>query len=169
MAKTAGADASDSAELTPAAPGRSKRLIILIGGAVVLLAGIGGGAFFYLKSGDKAATIEAHQVQRAASYIELRDIIVSLAPSAGRSQDQPRMLKLKLVIEVSNARIVPEIQQLQPRIEDILQIYLRELRVSDLEGSAALYRLKEELLRRVNSAVYPRRVDAVLFKDIATQ
>lgn len=169
MAKTAGAESADASDATPDNKGKSKRLIMIAGGLVGALALGGGVYFFFLKGDSKSAHVETQQVQRAASYIELRDIVVSLAPSVGRTQDHPRMLKLKLVIEVSNARIVPEIQQLQPRIEDILPIYLRELRVSDLEGSAGLYRLKEELLRRVNSAVYPRRVDAVLFKDIATQ
>ena len=166
MAKTAVVEASDAGEVAPA-PKKSKKLIFIAAGAVLLLAGGGGG--FYVWSSSQKPAAEPAAVQRAASYVELRDIVVSLAPSAGRQQDGPRMLKLKLVIEVGNARIVPEIQQLQPRIEDILQIYLRELRVSDLEGSAGLYRLKEELLRRVNSAVYPRRVDAILFKDIVTQ
>ncbi len=167
MAKTAVAEKSEAGEAAPQ-PKSSKRLI-LIGAAVVVLLGGGGAGYYFWSASHKNVAAETTTVQRAASYIELRDIVVSLAPSAGRSQDGPRMLKLKLVLEVSNARIVPEIQQLQPRIEDILQIYLRELRVSDLEGSAGLYRLKEELLRRVNSAVYPRRIDAVLFKDITTQ
>lgn len=168
MAKTASVEKSEAGEAAPQ-PKSSKRLI-LIGAVVVVLLGGGGGAGYYFWSASKkTAAADTTTVQRAASYIELRDIVVSLAPSAGRTQDGPRMLKLKLVLEVGNPRIVPEVQQLQPRIEDILQIYLRELRVSDLEGSAGLYRLKEELLRRVNSAVYPRRVDAVLFKDITTQ
>ncbi len=46
---------------------------------------------------------------------------------------------------------------------------MRELRASDLEGSSGVYRLREELLRRVNIAVYPAKVDAVLFKDIVVQ
>jgi flagellar FliL protein len=168
MAKTAQADAAEAGDSVAQPPNKKKRLIIIGAAAMVVLAG-GGAGFYFWSASRKATNVEPVAVQRAASYVELRDIVVSLAPHAGRAQDTPKILKLKLVIEVGNARIVPEIQQLQPRIEDILQIYLRELRVSDLEGSAGLYRLKEELLRRVNSAVYPRRVDAVLFKDITTQ
>ena len=51
------------------------------------------------------------------------------------------------------------------RVTDAFQTYLRELRPSDLEGSAGLYRLKEELTRRVNAAIEPARINAVLFKD----
>jgi flagellar FliL protein len=52
---------------------------------------------------------------------------------------------------------------------DAFQTYLRELRASDLEGSAGLYRLKEELTRRVNAAIAPHRIVAVLFKEIVVQ
>ena len=49
------------------------------------------------------------------------------------------------------------------------QTYLRELRPTDLDGSAGLYRLKEELTRRVNAAIAPSRINAVLFKEIVIQ
>jgi len=56
-----------------------------------------------------------------------------------------------------------------PRVTDIFQTYLRELRPSDLNGSAGLFRLKEELTRRVNLAVAPNQVNAVLFKEVVVQ
>jgi flagellar FliL protein len=56
-----------------------------------------------------------------------------------------------------------------PRIVDNFQVYLRELRVDDLQGSAGMYRLREELLRRVNLAVRPARVKDVLFKEMLVQ
>ena len=49
------------------------------------------------------------------------------------------------------------------------QVYLRELRVEDLSGSAGVYRLKEELLARVNAAVEPINVTDVLFKEMLVQ
>ena len=56
-----------------------------------------------------------------------------------------------------------------PRVLDTFNVYLREMRPSDLEGSAAFYRLKEELMRRVNVAIYPAKIDAVLFKEALVQ
>ena len=38
-----------------------------------------------------------------------------------------------------------------------------------LEGSAGTYRLKEELTRRVNTAIAPGRITAVLFKEMLVQ
>jgi flagellar FliL protein len=56
-----------------------------------------------------------------------------------------------------------------PRVSDIFQTYMRELRAGDLNGSAGLFRLKEELTRRVNASIAPNRVNAVLFKEIVVQ
>ncbi len=92
---------------------------------------------------------------------------INLAGAAG--QDRQQFLKLKLSLEVSDPKLVPEITPMLPRVQDTFQVFMRELRPSDLEGSAGLYRLKEELMRRVNVAVYPNKVDAVNFKEILVQ
>jgi len=76
---------------------------------------------------------------------------------------------VKIVLELPTPEVVTEIQPLMPRVMDAFQTYLRELRPTDLDGSAGLYRLKEELTRRVNDAVAPNRVTAVLFKEIVVQ
>ena len=48
--------------------------------------------------------------------------------------------------------MIEQITPIMPRVMDAFQTYLRELRPSDLDGSAGLYRLKEELTRRVNAS-----------------
>ena len=56
-----------------------------------------------------------------------------------------------------------------PRVVDNFQVYLRELRLEDLGGSAGLFRLKEELLFRVNRAVDPVQVTDILFREMLVQ
>ncbi len=55
------------------------------------------------------------------------------------------------------------------KVVDAFQVCPRELRRSDLEGSAGVYRLKEELRRRVSVAIYPAQVDCILFEEILVQ
>jgi flagellar protein FliL len=74
-----------------------------------------------------------------------------------------------VVLEVKEEKQIEAIKPTMPRVTDIFQTYLRELRPSDLNGSAGLFRLKEELTRRVNLAVTPIQVNAVLFKEIVVQ
>ncbi len=88
---------------------------------------------------------------------------------AGAPGERVQYLRVKVVLEVKEEKQVEEIKPTMPRVTDIFQTYLRELRPADLSGSAGLFRLKEELTRRVNAAVAPVKVSAVLFKEIVVQ
>jgi flagellar FliL protein len=78
-------------------------------------------------------------------------------------------LKVKVVLEVKEEKQAEMVRPTLPRVTDIFQTYMRELRPSDLSGSAGLFRLKEELTRRVNTVVSPGQVSAVLFKEVVVQ
>ncbi len=56
-----------------------------------------------------------------------------------------------------------------PRVLDNFQVYMRELRLDDLSGSAGLFRLKQEMLSRINRAVEPVQVSDVLFSELLVQ
>jgi flagellar FliL protein len=146
-----------------------KKKLIMIVAAAVLLTGAGMGGYMFVKgksaSADKAAA--ANISKKKTVFLDMPEMIVNLAGAPG--QERPVYLKLKVSLELEDQKMVPEIQPLLPRVVDNFQIFLRELRPSDLEGSAGLYRLKEELVRRVNAAVYPARVEAILFKDLLVQ
>lgn len=148
-----------------AAPKSRKKLVLIAAAAVLLLGGGAGGWFFLARS--KAPPAEAAEVKKPVAFVDLREMTVNLASEP--NQERPRFLRFKVALEVKDAKAVPEIQPLLPRVEDAFQVFVRELRATDLEGSAGVYRLREELLRRVNVAVYPAKVDAVLFKDIVVQ
>ncbi len=139
--------------------------VMIIAAAGLLVIG-GGGAAAYLFLGgsghDKAAKMQA----KPSTFVDLPDVLVNLA-NAG--SDRTQYLKVKIVLELPSAEEVHQIQPLMPRVMDAFQTYLRELRATDLDGSAGLYRLKEELTRRVNAAVAPNRITAVLFKEIVVQ
>ena len=75
----------------------------------------------------------------------------------------------KITLEVADQATVEQIKPVLPRVLDAFQTYLREMRSTDLDGSAGLYRLRDELTRRVNVAIAPSRINAVLFKEIIVQ
>ncbi|ANK81644.1 MAG: hypothetical protein TEF_13200 [Rhizobiales bacterium NRL2] len=98
-------------------------------------------------------------------FYELPDMLVNLNTSGS----QPRYLKIKVALEFGDGSIVKRIDRVMPRIVDHFQVYLRELRREDLRGSAGMYRLKEELMIRVNQSVRPARIRDVLFKEMLVQ
>jgi flagellar FliL protein len=143
----------------------SLKVMIIAAAGLLVVAGGGGAAYFYFFSGpshEKPAQVAA----KPAIFVDLPDVLVNLSNAAS---ERTQYLKVKIVLELPNPEVVTQIQPLMPRVMDAFQTYLRELRPTDLDGSAGLYRLKEELTRRVNAAVEPNRVTAVLFKEIVVQ
>ncbi|WP_332696702.1 flagellar basal body-associated protein FliL [Bosea sp. (in: a-proteobacteria)] len=151
------------------APKPGKKKLVMIGGAVALLA-LGGGGWFFLKkpSAEQIAAAEAAAAaKKPVAFVEMKDMMIGI--SAGGQQDRQPIVKIKVVLEIADAKVSEQIKPLLPRVEDAFQVFMRELRPADLEGSAGMYRLKEELLRRVNVTVHPAKIDAVLFKELLIQ
>lgn len=146
---------------------RGKRAIIIAAAVVVLLLVLGGGGaayFFLFASAPEEAEVKP-EPPKVTVFYDLPDILVNLN-ATGR---QASYLKLKIALEHNDPLAAPKLNELLPRVVDNFQIYLRELRPDDLVGSAGLYRLKEELLIRVNQAVAPIRINDVLFKEMLIQ
>jgi flagellar FliL protein len=141
----------------------SKKVMIIAAAGLLVLGGGGFGAWkFFGHHGDKHEKVEV----KPAAFVDLPEVLVNLS-SVG--SDRTQYLKVKVTLEIPDKELAAQINPLMPRVMDAFQTYLRELRPTDLDGSAGLYRLKEELTRRVNTAVAPNRVTAVLFKEIVVQ
>ena len=140
------------------------KLIAMVAGGLVLAIGLGTGA--YMLFGGSHETKAAAPVVKPAVFVDLPEVLVNLSNTGS---DRTQYLKVKVVLELPDAKLKEQIQPLLPRLLDMFQTYLRELRPTDLDGSAGLYRLKEELTRRVNVAIAPSKVNAVLFKEIVVQ
>jgi flagellar protein FliL len=158
--------AEGGAEGEAATPKKSKlKLIIAAVGFLVILGGGAGWLFLMRGHGGEEVHAEAPPPKPPA-FVEVPDMLVNLVGAPG---ERIQYLKVKLVLEVKEERQVEAIKPSLPRVTDLFQTYLRELRSSDLNGSAGLFRLKEELTKRVNAALSPNQVNAVLFKEIVVQ
>jgi flagellar protein FliL len=166
--------------------------LILMGaaGALVVLGGGGGAAYMFLApKGEKA---DAHgekakpkkkekkgghdakggKAEPGAAVIRegpdgvtfytLPDIVVNMQTADGR----PTFLKLKLTFELPDEHTVEVLDPNMPRLQDMFQTFLRELRPEDLNGSQGSYQLRMEILRRVNLVVAPAKVNAVLIEEM---
>jgi len=166
----AGAEGEDGADGAEKKGGR-KKLILIAAAALLLVGGGGAGAYFMglldpLLGGGGVTEEETAQAAPLKSlFYELPEMTVNLASSGGRAQ----YLKVRVSLEMTDREAMRAIPPIEPRILDAFQVHLRELRSTDLEGSMGIYRLKEELLRRVNVAVYPFKVDRVLFNEMLVQ
>ena len=150
-----------------------KRLLIVIVLAVFLVVGGVAGAYFlgYMDplisklTGKERAPAEAGIQGKETVFMDLPELLVNLNTGGRRST----FIKMKVTLEVEKKEHVPMVEKLMPRIIDNFQVYLRELRIEDLRGSIGMYRLREEMLLRVNTAAAPAQVNDVLFKEILIQ
>ena len=170
---------SPKRKLTP------KMLIIIGAAALVVLGGGGGAAFFLLKKPDAAQAGKAHKSKKDGKedkggkegkgavaqvregpdgvlFYSVPDIVVNMQTADGR----PTFLKLKLTLELPDQDAADALQPNMPRLQDMFQTFLRELRPEDLSGSQGSYQLRMELLRRVNLVIAPSKANAVLIEEM---
>jgi flagellar FliL protein len=167
QSKAEDADAAADGEAGEASQPKKRfplKLILIAAGAMIVLAGGGGAAYVMLGHGGESKAAAAPV--KAATFVDVPEVLVNLSNTGS---DRTHYLKVKIVLELPDAALTSQVQTAMPRVMDAFQTYLRELRPTDLDGSAGLYRLKEELTRRVNAALSPSRINAVLFKEIVVQ
>jgi flagellar FliL protein len=165
-----------------------KMMLIAGAGALVVLGGGGGAAFVFLKAKPDAAHAdkagkekkpkkgkekkEGEKGKEGASAVRegpdgvlfytLPDVVVNMQTADGR----PTFLKLKLTLELPDQETVDSLEPNMPRLQDMFQTFLRELRPEDLSGSQGSYQLRMEILRRVNLVIAPSKANAVLIEEM---
>ena len=159
------------AVVADSAKGRAKLLLILA--VPVLLALIGAGLWFGgvlpplpglgakapAMSGDKAA------IPKLPVFVDLPEVICNMNAGTRRNV----FVRLHARLEIARAEDAPLIAAAMPRLLDLLQTYLREMRPEELRGSAGTWRLREELIARANIAAAPARTVDVLFTELLVQ
>jgi flagellar FliL protein len=170
-------DAEGEGEGGESGSGR-KRLLIVVAAVLVLILGGAAAAYFtgllqpvidMLSGGENAAQApeggQAKVISGDAVFYDLEEMLVNINTGGRKSV----YLKIRVSLELESPSDIVIVEQMMPRIIDNFQIYLRELRIEDLKGSAGMYRLREELLKRVSVAVAPAKVNDVLFKEMLVQ
>jgi flagellar protein FliL len=160
MANAAAADADELPDDGKAKPAKFRKKLFLYGGGGVGLLVVLALVYFMFFAGKSMEKAEAKSV-----YFDLPEMTVNLSATSER----PQYLRVKITLEMTESSVIDAIKSAQPRVIDAFQVHLRELRATDLEGSAGIYRLREELMRRINLAIAPAKIRAVLFKEIVVQ
>ena len=169
-----------------------KLVLFIILPAVLVLGGGGAAAFMLLSGGEQHASADAgdHGKTKGGGhgeegtgealpgphgttilhgedviFVTMPELLVNISGADGR----PAYLKLKLTLEAPDDAAVTALTEHIPRVNDQFTTFLRELRTDDLSGSAGAYRLRLELLRRVNIAIAPAHVNAVLIEEMLVQ
>ncbi len=181
-AATEGADGEgaegEGGEKKAEKPGGGMMKILLMVGIPVVLILIIAGVLFFTSFGrgliglENEEAVEGEPVEEVVelpehiSYYEMPELLVNIQSSSSKRKPY---LRLAVKFELHDPEAMKTLDLIKPRIIDSYQVYLRELRVDDLEGSAGSQRLKEELLKRVNTVAAPVKVIDVLFQVFVVQ
>lgn len=174
-----------------AAPKKKLPLKMIIIGAVaaVLVLGGGGGAAYFFLLKPKPGTQQVAKAEKPKKkkkeekkeggkpdpnaaqvsdgpdgvvYYSMPDLTVNMQSADGR----PTFMKLKLTLELADESEVDVLNENGPRIQDMFQTFLRELRPEDLNGSQGSYQLRMEIQRRVNLVIAPAKINSVLIEEM---
>ena len=146
------------------------KLFIILGGVIFFLFLIGLSLFFFgildpYLGLDEEDIVQEEAVVQGQVFYKLQDMTINLNEEGKKS----RFMKVGLTLVLIDELDVPLVEALQPRIEDYITTYLRELKPEELSGSANFYRMRENLLLRVRAAVAPVQVTNVLFNSVLVQ
>lgn len=162
-------------------PTKGKRKLLIIIAIVAVLALAGAGVMFSGmlggKKGEKDAETTEEQAAEAGdpnaaaagpakpAYYELPEFLVNLTSTTNK----PSFLKMSVTLELRDAKAVQIVEANKPRIMDAFNTYLREVRAQDMAGSAGIFRLRGELMARINRTVEEGLVKDILFSEIIIQ
>lgn len=160
---------TDATEEKPAKKAGKGKLILIAVPVVLLLAGAGlwfTGILPHMLGMDKQEE-KAGEAAKAVppSYLDIPEMIANL----NNNMHKVAYVKLSARVEIPKPEDVEKVKAALPRLQDMMQTYLREMRPEELRGSAGTYRLREELLVRANVAVAPAKVSDVLFTQLLVQ
>lgn len=110
--------------------------------------------------GDNGVTIA--EGPDGVMFYTLPSMVVNMQTADGR----PTFLKLTLTLELPDSEVADALDPNLPRLTDMFQMFLRELRPEDLSGSQGGYQLRMEILRRVNLVIAPAKVNSVLIEEM---
>jgi len=104
-------------------------------------------------------------VKEKIVFLELKEFILNI----NTDNTNTRFLKLSISLELNSNEDRQKLMQILPKIRDSIHPYIRDIRFEDINGSYGIYKMKEELLRRVNYATYPIKVNEILFNNLLVQ
>jgi flagellar FliL protein len=160
-----------------------KKILMFGGGALVVLLVIMGVMSLFGGDDDAQDAEDAEMAQLAEDAAEKREqieaeqdktpeqlklLFIEIPPqryNLNTGGDGVSFLDARIILEIDRESFRADVEAKMPRILDEFNIYMRELRPEDLNGAAGIFRLKEELLMRINQAVAPTRVKDVLIQE----
>lgn len=162
----------------PEAPesGSSKKKLIMVIGAVLLvvLIGAGIGLFFLLQGDDQngedqqqGAQVPAPELSQTTDIgpmIDINDFIVNII-----SAESNRYVKASFTLELSNKPVLDEAEKRMAQIRDAILLLVGNKTYDELQDLQGKKQLKAELSSKLNAILQTGQVKSIYFTDFVVQ
>jgi len=153
---------------------KSKKWLVLIAGAAVLIGGLSGFILFspwkiidgatFLGMGKKAAEAKKPEKVVSGHIYKMDPFVVNL-----RDTERMRYLKLKLEIESSEQKANEEYEKRLPQLRDMILTVLTSKSSNDIRDSQGKTQLRKEMQERLNQLVRSFQIKTIYFSEFIIQ
>lgn len=156
-------------------PSGQKPTLFIILAIVNMLVVVGVGAMVYMANkkkaaepgiddvirGEKKAQLEdAEKQEFIGKLIPLETFLVNLSGSRGR-----KLMKINMELEVDNQEVIAEVEQIKPKIRDIIIIILSSKTYQQIADRAGKDMLRDEIRDQVNLFLTKGQIKRVYFTE----
>ncbi|MCU6435392.1 flagellar basal body-associated protein FliL [Undibacterium sp. Jales W-56] len=159
------------ADVVPAPAGRSKKkLIIMIAAGILVLSGVGGGAAIFLSKKNAASKDKEHKTEpvKAPVFLPLEPFTVNL-----QSENGDKYLQVAMTLQVQDEEQVNLIKLNNAQVRSRLLILLSSKQASEILTSEGKEKLAEEIIEQVKLPFSPKgepqKLNGVFFTSFVIQ
>lgn len=147
---------------------KKKKMMLIISSAVAVVGILVAVGVVFFMGGEKEHEA-APEEGAATAHLVIYDVPEFNLSLLSDDPATPHFIKIKVALELAKQTDVEAVNQMLPRLQDDWGGLLRQMRVGDLQGSANLHRLKENLLRRALQSLAPVELKAVYIRELLVQ
>jgi flagellar FliL protein len=154
--------------------GGKLKLILMILGGVLLLVGVGVGAYFLGAGGAaKQSTAETSPTQAKPAesgvapvgpMLSLDDFIVNILDAEGT-----RYLKVSMTLELLTPEGIKEIEERKAQVRDTILLYLGSKSFDEIRDLQGKLQLRADLIGKLNALLTKGKIKTIYFTDFVVQ
>nr|WP_320050090.1 flagellar basal body-associated FliL family protein [uncultured Desulfuromonas sp.] len=151
--------------------GKSKMMLFVILGVVVLLIAVGVAAYLLgSRSAQQAPAGEAAQVEDTTTaegvgpMVDITDFIINIL-----DKNETRYLKAAITLELENEETVAEVNERMPQIRDSILLLIGNKTFAELNDLQGKLQLRAEIIVRLNKLLKKGKVKGIYFTEFVVQ
>lgn len=154
--------------------GGKLKLILMILGAVLLLVGVGAGAYFLgAGSAAKQSAVETSPTPAKSAetgiapvgpMLSLDDFIVNILDAEGT-----RYLKVSMTLELLTPEGMLEIEERKAQVRDTILLYLGSKTFDEIRDLQGKLQLRADLIGKLNALLTKGKIKTIYFTDFVVQ